>query len=61
MQIDIRGMEVERINNLVRGFDWEKVEEKVEGNVIFVTFRKEIPAELVTAAEEVPPVIAGPT
>ncbi|MBA7583489.1 hypothetical protein ES708_25434 [subsurface metagenome] len=36
-------IEVERIVNLVAGFNWKKVEEKISEGKITLTFEKEIP------------------
>lgn len=38
-------IEVERIVNLVAGFGWSKVEEKVEAGQITITLKKTIPVE----------------
>lgn len=35
-------LEIERIVNLVRGFNWDKVEEKTEGDEVRITFKKTI-------------------
>lgn len=36
-------VEVERIVNLVAGFGWEKIEEKIEAGQITLTLKKKIP------------------
>jgi len=36
-------IEIERIVNLVAGFGWVKVEEKVEAGQVSITLRKTIP------------------
>jgi len=36
-------IEVERIVNLVAGFGWSKVEEKISEGEVLVTFRKVVP------------------
>jgi len=36
-------IEVERIVNLVAGFGWSKVEEKIAEGEVLVTFRKVVP------------------
>lgn len=36
-------IEVERITNLVAGFGWRKIEEKVEPGKILITFQKVVP------------------
>ena len=37
-----REIEVQRIENLVRGFQWVKVREESEGNKVRVTFEKDL-------------------
>lgn len=36
-------IEIERIVNLVRAFDWKKVEEKISEGKITLTFEKKVP------------------
>lgn len=36
-------IEVERIQNLVAGFGWSKIEEKIEAGQITITLKKVIP------------------
>lgn len=36
-------IEIERIVNLVAGFGWKKVEEKVEGDKVSITLSKAVP------------------
>jgi len=36
-------IEIERIVNLVAGFGWKKVEEKVEAGKVSITLSKEVP------------------
>lgn len=40
-----RRIEVERIVNLVAGFGWSKIEEKVAEGQITITLKKTIPTE----------------
>ena len=35
-------LEVERIMNLVRGFGWEKTEQRMEGEYVVVVLRKKV-------------------
>lgn len=35
-------LEVERLLNLVRGFGWEKKEEKIDGDKLIVTIQKTV-------------------
>jgi len=44
MPIDLKKLEVERIINLVTGFGWTKVEEKVSDDEVLLTLRKIIPS-----------------
>lgn len=37
-----RTIEVERVVNLAKGFGWELVDSKVEGNVIQITIKKTV-------------------
>jgi len=37
-----RNIEVERITNLVRGFGWEVIEIKTEGDVLQITIKKTV-------------------
>jgi hypothetical protein len=37
-----RTIEVERITNLVRGFGWEVIETKAEGDVLQITIKKTV-------------------
>ena len=39
-----RTLEVERIVNLVKGFGWDLVESKVDGDVLRITIEKKVPA-----------------
>ncbi len=50
MALDIRRIELERIENLVRNFGWEPREIRHPPGEIFITFRKKIEGE-----ETVPP------
>jgi len=43
-------IEIERIVNLVRGFGWVKVEEKVEEGQVSITLRKVVPVTTEEAA-----------
>jgi len=43
-------IEIERIVNLVAGFGWVKVEEKVEAGQVSITLRKTIPVTTEEAA-----------
>ena len=43
-------IEVERIVNLVAGFGWAKVEEKISAGEVLITLRKVIREEKATAA-----------
>ena len=38
-------IEVERIVNLVAGFGWSKIEEKVEAGQVTITLKKTLPVE----------------
>lgn len=35
-----KDIEIERLMNVVRGFGWEEVEQKIVGNELFVTIKK---------------------
>lgn len=37
-----RILEIERVVNLVRGFGWTKKDETIDGNVIRISFEKEV-------------------
>lgn len=36
-------LEVERLMNLIRGFGWEKSQEKTEGDKLIITIQKTVP------------------
>ena len=36
-------IEIERIVNLVAGFGWKKIEEKVEPGKVLITLQKDVP------------------
>lgn len=61
MQADLRRIEVDRIENLVRGFGWEKVSETLEGLEIRITFTKTLPEELAKEVAGPGPEVTGPT
>lgn len=61
MQLDVRRMEVDRVENLVRGFGWEKISETLEGLEIQITFKKTLPEELAKEVAGPGPEVAGPT
>jgi len=44
-------LEVERIVNLVMGFGWRKIEEKVEGDVIRITIEKKIESSVLPESQ----------
>lgn len=43
-------LEVERLLNLVRGFGWEKKEEKLDGDKLIVTIQKTVEVKPVPMA-----------
>ena len=43
MNGDFLKIEIERIVNLVAGFGWKKVEEKVSGEKVQITLEKTVP------------------
>lgn len=47
MAVDIKKMEVDRIENLVRGFGWEIVETRFTDGEIIVTVKKKLTPEAV--------------
>lgn len=53
MSIDIRKMELERLENLVRSFQWETVEVKHPPGEIIITIKKKV-------EDVVPPGTGGP-
>ncbi|MBW2672672.1 MAG: hypothetical protein JRD89_04540 [Deltaproteobacteria bacterium] len=61
MPVDVREIEFDRIKNLVRGFDWEETERKIDGNTLIITFKKTLPEELAAAAAGPGPEVTGAT
>lgn len=49
-----REIEVQRIENLVRGFQWVKVREEMEGTKVRVTFEKDLGQGVAGAGAAVP-------
>jgi hypothetical protein len=47
-------LEVQRLHNLAINFGWEKVKEEVEGDEVFVTFKKKIEGDEMGVSEAPP-------
>jgi len=43
MSVDIRKLEIERLENLIKGFGWDKVEERHTDIEVIITIKKKLP------------------